>query len=476
MPFLEIVITMVRIIGTRIRRTSFALGLRSEASMRFEKEVDADETIHTLDRCVQLLEECGAAKGVSGYLDIYSNKVEPAITKVRLDRINFVLGTDVNRELVDKIWKDLKIEILEEDENHWVLKAPSYRKDLSIEEDYIEEVARIYGYDKLVATLPYGGTTQGKRLPLYDFRKKITRLAISCGYMEVVNYAFINPGHLDKLNVPENHPWRNAVVVMNPLSEEQGIMRTTIIPSMIDVAVRNINHRNKDLRLFELGKVYFANEDKNKQPDERWTLSMVCTGLDEKTWFGQAQNMDFFTLKGAVEEILLGCNIKDVEYVPATDIPGLHKGRTARIMAKDNVLGYIGEVDPGVLDIYGTDQRLIVASLDAARMFDAKSEIVYENLSKYPDVTRDIAVVVPKETLSVDVAKLIKSLGGDLLANCRLFDEYMGEQLGSGNKSLAFALTFRAKDRTLKDDEIKALHDTIEAKLGETFGAQIRGR
>ncbi len=462
--------------GVRIRRTSFALGLRSEASARFEKEVDVQETIHVLDRCVQLIEECKAGRGVSGHIDVYPKAIAPAVTEVRLSRINFVLGTDIGKETVKKIWQDLQIRILEDRGDSWLLEAPSWRKDLSIEEDYIEEVARIYGYDKLEATLPYGAAIQGSRNALYNLRRKVTSLIIGQGFSEVINYSFINPANLDKIGVPEGHLWRNAVKIMNPLSEEQGILRTTVIPSMIQVAAANINRRNKDLMLFEMGKVYFADPDADKQPDERWTVAMLCTGVKKKTWLSPEEPLDFFTLKGAVEEVLCGIGIKEPEFSAASDIPGLHPGRTAKIIVKGKEIGYIGEADPRAAAAFDVEQRLEVASLDAAALFETAGPVSYRPLSKYPDVTRDLAVAVDKKITAAQVEEIICRWGGELLKEVRLFDQYTGVQLGENQKSLAFALTWQSKDRTLKDEEIKAFHEIIEAKLNEAFGGSIRGR
>jgi phenylalanyl-tRNA synthetase beta chain len=208
--------------GVRTRRTTQALGLRSEASMRFEKEVDGTSIIRVLDRAVQLIEALGAGTGVEGHLNVCSKDEKLPQTRVRLDKINFVLGTCLDHDTVEKIWKALRIRIVEDFGDSWILESPSWRKDLVIEEDYIEETVRLYGYDKLDATMPAGGTTQGSRTPQHNLRRTLTALMIGMGYREAVNYSFINPAHLDRLNVPENHLWRRAVVIKNPLSEDQG--------------------------------------------------------------------------------------------------------------------------------------------------------------------------------------------------------------------------------------------------------------
>jgi phenylalanyl-tRNA synthetase beta chain len=469
--------------GQRLRKTSQKLGLRSEASQRFEKEVDVQAALEGIDRAVDLIEACGAGTGVEGHIDVYPNPGPLPRTLVNLGRINRILGINISAEETAAIWKGLQIKVIREEPGAWLLESPSWRKDLQIEEDYMEEVARLYGYDKLSATLPAGETTQGYRLPGHQLRRALTGLMTGRGYHEVVNYSFINPANLDKIGVPGDHPWRRAVELMNPLSEEQKMMRTTVLPSMITRAVYNIRQQNRDLRLFEMGKVYFAREDgADSQPDERWTLGIVCTGVNPKSWLSGETSLDFYEMKGAVEEVLNAAGINGAVYAPPSAesgkeaVPGLHPGRSARILCGDKELGYLGEIDPKTAQAFDADQRIVVASLDVAVIQECSTRKEYSPLGRYPELTRDLAVALHKDIPAADVEAGIKSRGGGLLREVRLFDVYEGEQLGENQKSLAFALTWRSDERTLNDKEIEILHQEIENGLAAAFGGVIRGR
>lgn len=462
--------------GVRTRRTTQALGLRSEASMRFEKEVDSTSIIRVLDRAVQLIEALGAGTAVEGHLNVCSKEDRLPQTRVRLDKINFVLGTRLDHDTVEKIWKALRIRIVEDFGDSWILESPSWRKDLVIEEDYIEETVRLYGYDKLDATMPAGGTTQGSRTPQHNLRRDLTALMIGMGYREAVNYSFINPAHLDRLNVPEDHPWRRAVAIKNPLSEDQGIMRTTIIPSMTELAVWNINRRSRDLQMFEMGKVYIAHEDRTKQPDEQWTLALLCTGAQKKTWQQAEIAYDFYHMKGVVGNLLQHCRIANAQFAADQTVPGLHPGRYARILVEGEEVGYLGELHPQTAAVYEATQRIQIASLNVAMLQKYMKPVQYRSLSKYPEVMRDLAIAVNAEVPAGAVMATIGDCAGPLLKEVRLFDLYQGAQLQENQKSLAFALTWQAEDRTLKDDEINQFHEAIEARLAEVYGGQVRGR
>jgi len=433
-----------------------------------------------IDRAVELIEACGAGEGVEGHIDVYPNPAALPAARVSLEKINRVLGIEISRGEAAAIWQSLQIKVLREDEGSWLLEAPSWRKDLQIEEDYMEEAARLYGYDKLPATMPAGETTQGYRLPGHQLRRLLTRAMTGQGYREVVNYSFINPANLDKLGVPQGHPWRRAVMLMNPLSEEQKMMRTTVLPSMINRAVYNIRQQNRDLRLFEMGKTYRIREDDpHGQPEECWTLGLVCTGSAPKSWLSRETPLDFYEMKGAVDTVLDAAGIIGAEYAPPGDagaIPGLHPGRSARILHGGRELGFIGEVDPRAAQAFEADQRLTAASLDILAIQDRSADKEYRPLGRYPELTRDLAVALLKDVPAAEVESKIRAGGGGLLREVRLFDEYEGEQVGADQKSLAFALTWRSDERTLNDEEIEALHQEIEKGLADTFGGTIRGR
>ncbi|MDR1194345.1 MAG: phenylalanine--tRNA ligase subunit beta, partial [Peptococcaceae bacterium] len=418
--------------GPRTRKTSQALGLRSEASLRFEKGVDAEDTVAVLDRAVALIEACQAGKGAGGHIDIYPRPQKPTETWVSLARINEVLGTEMGRETADGVWRALRIPVLWREDDRWLLEAPAWRKDLRIEEDYIEEAARFYGYDRLAATLPWGAGTQGYRLPGHQLRRRLAAAMISEGYQEIINYSFINPAHLDRLGAPADHVWRRAVPLKNPLSEEQAILRTTELPGMIQRAVFNINRRVRDLRLFELGKIYLAGPEPGQRPEERWTLAALCTGVQKKTWRTPELPLDFYALKGAVEAALAAVGIREPVFQAASDIPGLHPGRAARVLAGGRELGYLGEVDPQVAAAYDAGQRLVAASLDVAELLAAAAPAPYRPLSRYPEVTRDLAVALPVGIPAAAAAARNRGAGGVRVRVARPVLEFKGDPLGKG--------------------------------------------
>jgi phenylalanyl-tRNA synthetase beta chain len=453
--------------------------LRTEASKRFEKEVDIEGAIAALDRAVDLLEACGAGVGVAGHLDVWPSPKAAPSTKVRLARLVQVLGLEISKDEARAVWQGLQIKILSETEAGWLLAAPSWRQDLAIEEDYIEEAARLIGYDKIEATLPAGPMTRGYRLPEHQLRRQLAQAMVSRGFREVVNYSFINPGYLESLGVAADHDWRRrAVAIKNPLSEEQGVMRTTVLPSMIQRAAYNIHQRNYSFQLFEMGKVYFAKTAAapGVQPEEKWTLAALCTGLSEKTWLEAEQPLDFYQLKGAVESVLAAVGVRELRFLAAADLPGLHPGRSARIYCRDRELGYIGDVDPKAAAAFKVNQAMTAASLDLTAVMASVSGAHYHALGRYPEIVRDLAVALPKDVSAAAVAEKIKEHGGVLLQEVRLFDQYMGMQLEENQKSLAFSLTWRSDERTLTDIEIDKLHQAIEEQLAKAFGGAIRGR
>ncbi|MDD4048080.1 MAG: phenylalanine--tRNA ligase subunit beta [Clostridia bacterium] len=466
--------------GSSIRRTSHTLGLRSEASWRFEKTVDVEQVKMVADRAVQLLAQIGGGTPAEGYVDCYPNKVKRKPIKLRINKVNKVLGTEIQPETMEEILKVLQIAILERDEEGWLLMPPSYRQDLEIEVDMIEEITRMNGYDKIPTTLPEGAMTQGMRTAKQKFRYKMRKLMVAQGLMEVFSYSFINPMQLDYWRVPTDHFLRDVVTIKNPLSEEQGVMRTTILPGLLETVKRNINKRNKDVKLFEIGKVFFSNgfPENSEIPEEKLMLAAICSGKKEKSWLYGEEEYDFYYLKGVVENLLdgLGFNREQVSYEAVADVPGLHPGRTAIIRMKGKEIGMIGEIHPLTLDKYGIEQKVAVFNIEAEvlanEVVDKKEFVV--PITKYPAVARDLAITIPEEIKTAAVAELINEQGGMLLKGVRLFDLYRGKQITEGYKSLAFSLTWQAPDKTLTDGEINILHQKIEESLKKEFGAGLR--
>ena len=448
--------------GVNIRKSSKRVGLRTEASAKFEKGLDPNNAQAAIDRACQLVEEMGAGEVVGGMVDVYGRKKEPARVPFDADKINALLGTRISKEEMLGYFKMLDLEYDEASEE---IIAPTFRQDLLCLADLAEEVARFYGYDNIPTTLPNGEATTGK----LSFKLRIEQVARDiaefCGFSQGMTYSFESPKVFDKLLIPEDSPLRKTVQIMNPLGEDYSIMRTISLNGMLTSLATNYNRRNKDVRLYELGNIYLPKAlPLTELPEERmqFTLGMYGDG-------------DFFTMKGVVEEFFEKIGMKEKEiYDPNSGRPYLHPGRQADILYKGSKIGFLGEVHPEVADTYGIGERAYVAVIDMPEVlkyatFDRK----YTGIAKYPAVTRDISMVVPKEILVGQIEEIIEKKGGAYLESYHLFDLYEGEQIKAGFKSVAYSIVFRAKDKTLSDAEVTEAMDRILKGL-EALGIELR--
>lgn len=448
--------------GVNIRKSSKRVGLRTEASAKFEKGLDPNNAQAAIDRACQLVEEMGAGEVVGGMVDVYGRKKEPARVPFDADKINALLGTQISKEEMLGYFKMLDLEYDEASEE---IIAPTFRQDLLCLADLAEEVARFYGYDNIPTTLPNGEATTGKlsfKLRIEQVARDIAEL---CGFSQGMTYSFESPKVFDKLLIPEDSPLRKTVQIMNPLGEDYSIMRTISLNGMLTSLATNYNRRNKDVRLYELGNIYLPKAlPLTELPEERmqFTLGMYGDG-------------DFFTMKGVVEEFFEKIGMKEKEiYDPNSGRPYLHPGRQADILYKGSKIGFLGEVHPEVADTYGIGERAYVAVIDMPEVlkyatFDRK----YTGIAKYPAVTRDISMVVPKEILVGQIEEIIEKKGGAYLESYQLFDLYEGEQIKAGFKSVAYSIVFRAKDKTLSDAEVTEAMDRILKGL-EALGIELR--
>lgn len=448
--------------GTNIRKSSKKVGLRTDASGKFEKGLDPNNAQAAIDRACQLVEEMGAGEVVGGMVDVYAEKREPVRITFQPDEINVLLGTDISAE--DMLGYFEKIGLSYEKETNEVI-IPTFRQDLLRTADLAEEVARFFGYDNIPTTLPSGESTMGKlpfKLRVEDIAKEIAEF---CGFSQGMTYSFESPKVFDKLQIPEDSELRRVVEIMNPLGEDYSIMRTLPLNGMLSSLATNYNRRNKNVRLYELANVYLPKELPLKElPEERmqFTLGMYGDG-------------DFYSMKGVVEEFLEKAGLHEKEsYDPAGNRPYLHPGRQANILYAGNVIGYLGEVHPDVADAYSIGERAYIAVLDMPEVtkyatFDRK----YTGIAKYPAVTRDISMVMPKEILAGQVEEVIEAKGGAYLESYALFDVYEGAQIKAGYKSLAYSIVFRAKDKTLEDAEVTEAMERILKTL-EGMGIELR--
>ena len=448
--------------GTNIRKSSKKVGLRTDASGKFEKGLDPNNAQAAIDRACQLVEEMGAGEVVGGMVDVYGKKKEPVRVPFDADAINALLGTDILE--ADMLGYFEKIG-LEYDADAKEVIAPTFRHDLFRLADLAEEVARFYGYDNIPTTLPSGEATTGK----LSFKNRVEDVAKDiaefCGFSQGMTYSFESPKVFDKLLLDEDDVLRQAIPIMNPLGEDYSIMRTISLNGMLTSLATNYNRRNKNVRLYEMGNIYLPKSlPLTELPDERmqFTLGMYGEG-------------DFFSMKGIVEEFFekVGLHKKET-YDPNAGKNFLHPGRQANIIYEGRVVGYLGEVHPQVADNYGIGERAYVAVIDMPEIVElATFDRKYEGIAKYPAVSRDISMVVPKEILVGQIEEVIEKKGGAYLESYKLFDLYEGAQIKPGFKSVAYSITFRAKDRTLEEADVSAAMKKILKAL-EEMGIELR--
>lgn len=448
--------------GPNIRKSAKRVGLRTDASGKFEKGLDPRNAMDAMNRACQLIEEMGCGEVVGGVVDVKTDLAPLHRIKFQPEKINKLLGTDVS---VDEMLRIFKQEELGFDENSGELIIPSFRQDLLGHADIAEEVARFYGYDKIPTTLPTGEATTGKLSYKMRIEEKARDIAEYCGFSQGMSYSFESPKVFDKLLLSEDDVLRKAVTISNPLGEDFSVMRTTSLNGMLTSLATNYNRRNKNVKLYELGNVYIPKAlPLTELPDERMQFTLG--------FYGEG---DFFTLKGVIEEFLESVGMKQKkEYDPAAAKAYLHPGRQALIKYEGVVIGYMGEVHPEVLDRYNIGTKAYVAVLDMPVVlpfttFDRK----YSGIAKFPAVSRDISMVVPKNILVGEIEQMISQRGGKILESYELFDIYEGSQIKEGFKSVAYSITFRAKDRTLEENDIATAMKKILNGL-EQMGIELR--
>ena len=441
-----------------VRLTAQRVGLRTEASSRYEKGLDYHNTVPAIERACELVEILGCGENVSGMIDVLGNVEEPVSIKFRPDKINSFLGTDIAEADMLETFERLGIECRD-----MMLYPPSWRPDLLAEADIAEEVARFYGYDLIPTTLMVGQTTCGILTDEQKLEREISNILTAQGLYEIYTYNFQSPTMLDKLNVAPNSPLRNQVKISNPLGEDTSVMRTTMAGSMLETLSRNYNYRTKSGKFFELGRVYIPNE-KGQLPDEPRTLMI-----------GMYNDVDFFDIKGVCEEMFAQLHITDVEYERLTDNPVYHPGRSAVIKVNGKNLGVIGEVHPSVLRNFEIGVKAYIGELDFTAIFNAANrDVKYTSLTKFPAVTRDFSIVCNIETPVAEIEKVMKKAGGKLLSKLELNDVYTGSQIPEGKKSVMYKAEFKAPDRSLTGEEADNLHAKIVKNLSNELGAELR--
>lgn len=462
-----------------VRRTAHAFGLRSEASHRFEKGLDPNTVPEAASRAASLMQQLAGADVCRGMVDVYPQPVTSWVVRCRPARVRKVLGADITDEQIAHHLKSLEFDVTSAqsgDEAAYDVTVPTYRSDVRREEDLIEEVARLYGYDQLPTTLPAGAMAVGRQQSPLPFLDKVRDVLVAAGLNECITYSFADPAAGDKLLLSDSDPRRAVVTLRNPLREDQSVLRTSMVGGLLDAAARNIARRVTDVHLFELGAVYLPKSlPVSELPAEPRRIGILMTGgLPRRTWGDKPGAASFYELKGVVEQLLESCRL-EAEYEPSQE-PFFHPGRQAAVVVDGVALGIIGEIHPRAAAAYDMDgHRLYVAELDADALAEkAADQVMFTPLPRFPAVQRDMALLVPYSVPAARVVETILDYGGDLVESLELFDVYEGAQVEAGQRSLAYSLRLRARYRTLTDGEANEVLARIEEALATELGVRRR--
>lgn len=463
--------------GPCIRRTARACGLSSEASGRFERGVDSETTIKALDRAAQLLQEMGACTVCEGIVDVYPNPKQANYVTFTPEQINNHLGTNIAKDVMLNIITSVGFDVTKDENDEITVKVPSWRNDVTCMADISEEIARLHGFDKIKSTLPNGVSMQGTQSAKQTFIDKVKASLSSQGLYETISFALTNEETFNKLNIPQDSPLRKAVPIMNPLSDEYPLVRTTLLSSIFDNLARNLARKNDDVALFEVGSVFFPKAlPVTELPDEVVKIAGAITGRRNAQGWNQTNDMvDFYDAKGIIEELL--ANLRVTRYtVEAGTHYAMHPGKTALFKKGRDVIATVGEVHPAVLSAYGITKPVYIFELDATIVMKYMAkDLKYKALPKYPATSRDLAMLVDVDVNAADIEKAMTKAAGQNLTQITLFDVYTGKQVEEDKKSLAFSLTFQSNDKTLTDAEIDPAIEKIVAKLQKDFNANLRG-
>lgn len=459
----EVIFESANFEGTNIRVSSKKLNLRSESSSRFDKDIDPNLAKLAIDRACALICELNCGEVMEGTIDIYNDVKEEGSITVNSTWINKFLGTEISKEEMKEALDslDLITEIKNED---LIISIPTFRIDIAIKEDIAEEIARIYGYDKIPTTIFKVSTEREPRYKNELLTDKVIEIMVASGVNQSISYSFVSPKVFDKVNIPVDSELRNVVKIKNPLGEDYSVMRTTTLPSIMESLGRNYSRNNDYVRLFEIGRIYLPNENEKQLPTEKNVLTIGIYG-----------DCDYLDLKGIVENIIDGLGISKAKYVRESENQSYHPGKTAALMVRNKKVGVFGEVHPDVTENYGINVNCYVAELDLDSLFEASTTVkAYKPLPKFPAVTRDIALLCDDSILVAEIEETIRKAGGNLVEKVQLFDIYKGAQIPEGKKSIAYAIAYRDEKKTLEDKDISKVHDKILKALEHKLGAVLR--
>lgn len=463
-----------------IRATAKALGISTEASYRFERGADIGAVLAALDRAAQFITELAGGTICKGVVDVYPGQQPLTEIQLRPERVNFILGTTLDTSEMVQILSDLGFDVnangtgnyqTGEETSPLQVTVPTFRSDVTREIDLIEEIARVYGYDNIPTTLPKGDISVPAPNPRTEVRKRIKHFLLAAGMMEAINYSFCDPNCFDKIRFAADHPLRDVLKLQNPLSPEMSVLRTTLLPSLLENAQHNRNHQIDTIALFEIGSVFIRN-GAEKEPER--VTGILAGQVGDGVYSNPYREPDFYDIKGVVEGILEVCGIVDYT-LQKTDAPTFHPGRNAAVLSSNRQIGIFGEAHPEVLENYDLPYKAYLFDFDMEALVDAAIFAKrFEPIPVYPKVERDLAIVVDKAVPSDMPTGLIYATGGELVESVRLFDVYEGEQVPEGKKSLAYAITYHSATETLTDKAVNALHDKVVKRLNQELGAELR--
>jgi phenylalanyl-tRNA synthetase beta chain len=457
-----------------IRRTSKKLALRTDASFRFERGADFEGLVAAGDRCAALIATLADGKVARGGIDVAARRFTPPRIQVRTPRTNQVLGTDLTSEAIAEFCRQLQLSVHACTPTHIDVEVPSFRRDLTREIDLIEEVARLHGYDAIATALPQVRLDATPPTLRQELARQVLEWLVGCGYTEVIHYSFMNADDLDRLRLPPDDPLRQTVPLRNPLSKETGVLRTTLLPSLLRTVGSNLNRDRRDQMLFELSKVFRGSN--GPLPQEPWLLGLAVTGnLGGEHWAQAARPLNFYDLVGVLELLVQRLHLDGLSCM-AAPVPYYHPGKAAVVKLGDEPVGVVGELHPAVLAAFDIDQAVSLAEVDLDRLVGRGSQLPrYQPLPRYPSVARDLSILLDAGVEAGQLLAFLQAYQPELIRTVRLFDVYAGPPVPAGKKSLTFSLTYRADDRTLTDEEVNAVHARLVEAVHRRFEAQLRG-
>lgn len=458
-----------------IRRGSKKLGISTEASYRFERGADIEGVTMALNRAISLISRLGGGKIAKGSIDNYPKPYTPPVIDLRVDKTNRILGTSVSKDAICGYLKSLDMEVREINENELRVKPPSFRVDIAREVDLMEEVARMSGFDNIPVTYPSIRPSEKEETPEIAFFDQTRSIMVNCGFREVITYSFISPDSADMLGAEAKSPLRSFVELLNPLTADQSVMRTSLIPGLLNIAKTNIQNQKKDLRLFELGKI-FLRKEKNQLPHEKFFLTAVMTGLShQRTWYRDERYVDYYDVKGAAEALLEGIGIQGLVFQKKASALGYDHVISSDIFYSDYLIGHLGRVSEDVMKNYDLKEDAYLFELDLETVSEKlPSARKFQPFVKFPAVYRDISIIVPRRLESTRIMEIIEQGGMGLIESIQIFDLYEGEKMDSSQKALAFKICYRSKHGTLDGVEINRVHESIIKKIRKETGGNLR--